>query len=315
MTGREHGQLDQLEHLRRATNVGRGVGAEDLRQRLAVLEQLARAELVLGLAQEVLLARGADKVGVLVAEAHVGERVVVAELLVSRLQVDLRVRLAGSGVVVEVAPVHVRVDAAHAVDGVPEAAEVHVDHVVDAARNAQNALDRAGREAGPPHVVGRVDLGRPHRAAVVDRHPEIARDRHDRCRGLVRIEADQHHRVGVPADALAVDRPVVGAQQHDRLGGADVGTRERVSAEVQVRALVERVGDVLHLEQRGGRRGGGAQPDDEQERDAEALPHVAGEARDLGIHQPGSSSTALSAGPSPASEAGSRRTNSPSACR
>ena len=84
----EDRQLDQLEDLRGAANVRGGVRAQDLGQRLAVAEQLAGAELVLGLADEVLLAGGADQVGVGVAEADVVERVRAAELLVARLDVD-----------------------------------------------------------------------------------------------------------------------------------------------------------------------------------------------------------------------------------
>ena len=141
----EEGELDQLEHLRGATDVGRRVGTENVRQCLAVVEQLARTELVLGLADEVLLARGPHEVGVLVAEPHVGERVVVAQLLVARLQVDLGVGLAAAGVVVEVAAVDVGVDAADPVDGVAEAAEVHVDHVIE--RDAEDAAHGARRRA------------------------------------------------------------------------------------------------------------------------------------------------------------------------
>ena len=98
----------------------RGVAAEDLDQPVALLDQLRGGDLLLGLAQEVLLAGGAHDVGVLVAEAHVLERLAPAHALVAGLDVDVRV----GGGVVEVAPVDVRVDAADRVDRPPEAAEV-----------------------------------------------------------------------------------------------------------------------------------------------------------------------------------------------
>ena len=61
-----------------------------------LLSSLYRA-LVGGLAQEVLLARVAEEVGVGVAVAHVGERVRADEPLVARLDVDRRVAGALAG--------------------------------------------------------------------------------------------------------------------------------------------------------------------------------------------------------------------------
>ena len=67
------------------------VAPEDPQQLLAVAEQPPEPDLVLGLAQEVLLARRAHEVGVGVAEAHVVQRLRAAELLVAGADVDLGV--------------------------------------------------------------------------------------------------------------------------------------------------------------------------------------------------------------------------------
>ena len=112
---------------------------------VAVLDQPAHAHLLLGLAQEVLLAGRADEVVVLVAEAHVLERLAAAQPLVAGGHVDV----GELGAVVEVAPVDVGVDAAQRVDPGVEAAEVDVDDVVDA--QAGEPLDRlAASAAGRP---------------------------------------------------------------------------------------------------------------------------------------------------------------------
>ena len=58
--------------------------AEAVHDLLVVREQAGDAELLLGLAQEVLLAGVAGERAVAVAVAHVGERAVVAERLVAR---------------------------------------------------------------------------------------------------------------------------------------------------------------------------------------------------------------------------------------
>ena len=55
-------------------------------QRVAVAEQVLDAELRAGLAQEVVLAGGADEVVVAVAVAHVVERVGAAQALVAGLR-------------------------------------------------------------------------------------------------------------------------------------------------------------------------------------------------------------------------------------
>ncbi len=146
-----------------------------------------------------MLARGADEVGVGVAEAHVVQRVLAAELLVAGLQVDRRVVRLRAAVVVEVAPVDVGVDAAEAVDGAAKAAEVHVDHVVD--RDAQQRPHRANRELRPTELVGLVDLAP---AVPGDVDDEVAGDRHDRRRVLVRIEVRDDDRVR-PRPELRLD--------------------------------------------------------------------------------------------------------------
>src|ERR1051326_4556246 len=80
--------------------------------------------------QEELLARDAEEVGVEVAIANVGERVVAVEPLVAGPEVDRRVA-ARTGVVVEVAVVDVDPHAAELIDELQEAVEVDGDEVVD----------------------------------------------------------------------------------------------------------------------------------------------------------------------------------------
>jgi hypothetical protein len=92
---------------------------EDLQELLAIGEDAADPDLVLGLAEERLLARGADQVVVEVAVAHVAQRVLAAQPLVAGADVDHRVGAAtpvGRAAVVEVLVVDVDVDAAEAVD-------------------------------------------------------------------------------------------------------------------------------------------------------------------------------------------------------
>ena len=119
--GRER-ELEQPQHVRAAADVGVRVLAEDVEQVVAALEQLRDPDLLLELPEELLLARRAHDVGVLVAVADVVERVLAADLLVALLQVDRRVVGPVSRVVVEVAAVDVDVRAAELVDGLAEAA-------------------------------------------------------------------------------------------------------------------------------------------------------------------------------------------------
>src|SRR5215213_3813845 len=82
LRGRER-QLQQAQDIRAPANVGLRVLAEDVEQVLAPLEELRQADLLLELAQELLLARRTHDVGVLVPVTDVVERVVAAELLIA----------------------------------------------------------------------------------------------------------------------------------------------------------------------------------------------------------------------------------------
>ena len=123
---------------------------------LRSLNSFVAADLLARLAQEVLLAGGADDVVVGVAVAGIVERVVAAQRLVAGLQVDLLVVVGGVGVAVQVAAVDVDVDAADRVDRAGEAFEVDIDDMVDLdpfgeRRRAGQVLDRAAASAsGPP---------------------------------------------------------------------------------------------------------------------------------------------------------------------
>ena len=199
--------------------VGARVAPEDLDQPVALVDQLGGGDLLLGLAQEVLLAGRAHDVGVLVAEAHVLERLAPAHALVAGLDVDVGVL----GGVVEVAPVDVHVDAADRVDRAPEAAEVHVDHVVD--RQAGDRLDGLERELGPAELVGGVDLVR---AVAGDLDLEVARQRQDRRGLLVRVEAHEHDRVRArAARALGVVAAAAGRSPGSSASAACRGRSRR----------------------------------------------------------------------------------------
>ena len=214
------------------------------------------------LAQEVLLARGAVEVVVAVAVADVVQRVLALELLVAGLDVDRGVGLAGGRrrVVVVVAPVDVDVDAVDVVDRALEAAEVHVDHVVDrevlAGRVLEQALDRHDRLARAADLVGRVDLAG---AGARDLDLQVARERHDGDPLGVGVDAGEQDRVRARLDLeLAVAVALVGAEDQEGarvagLGAADLGDRDRLAALV---LAGERRHHVVDLEQhRGGDRG------------------------------------------------------------
>ena len=192
--------------------------AEDLLELVALLDQARHAGLLLGGADDLLLAHAAHEVGVLVAEARVLERLLAAQPLVARRHVDVGVL----GGVVEVAPVDVDVDAADRVDRALEALEVDVDHVVD--REPGELLDRLQRQRRAAELVGRVDLVG---AAAGDLHLQVARQRHQRGGLPLGVEPGQDDRVraraGAGAAVLGVLGPPVGAQQQDRLRLARVG--------------------------------------------------------------------------------------------
>ena len=226
----------------------------------------AGSDLVLDLAQEVLLAGVADQVGIGVPVADVVQGVVAAQLLIARLDVDLVVGVAGreTDVRVVVAPVDLHIHAPEVVDEVLEAREVDVDHVVD--RNAEDLFDGLDGELRPADRVRRVDLLGGRRAVIgVNRHLQVARDREHRRVRLVRVKMNEQHRVRVRRRA-AVDRalgPLVRADQQQRLRPARVGAGELV-AEVELRALLERVGERLDLQQRARRDRRGDRRDHDQ---------------------------------------------------
>ncbi len=191
-------ERDQVEEVDQPVDrvqvvVGLSVLAEDPQQPVAVGQQLPLRVLVLGPADEVLLAGVADDVVVGVPEADEGEGLGPAELLVARLDVDARV--VGGGRVVVVAVVDVGVDATDRVDQVLEAAEVDVDYVVDDQAGEDLLAQRLDQQVGPAQRVGGVQLGDSSRHREPDL--KIARDReHVDGRG-VRVKPNEHHRVGV----------------------------------------------------------------------------------------------------------------------
>ena len=271
--GRERHQLGQPQDLLGAADVGVGVPAEQPRERQVVVDDLLDAALLLGLADEVLLAGGADDVGVGVAVAHVVERVAAAQPLVAGLDVDRGVGDVG----VEVAAVDVRVHAAHLVDRGLEALEVDVDHVVDADPR-EIGLHRPHRQPGSAVRVGGVDL---RRAVAGDQDLEVAGDGEQRRGVLGGVQVDEHHRVRVPLDPpQPVGLAHVGAEDEDRLRGARLGRGELGHLQrLLVPVLADRRGHVAHLQQAGGGGGDRAQHDHQAGGQREALPHVQGQAR------------------------------------
>ena len=257
---REQDGLGELEDLLRRVErlVAVEVAPEHPRELLQVADrdaaphQLLRPLRVAHLAQEVLLARGADEVVVAVAVADVGQRVGAAELLVARVDVDHRVA-AGAALVVEVVAVDVGVDAADVVDRAPEAAEVDRDHVVDRERLAvdlEQVLDRADRAALAGGLVRGVDLDLVADARDVDE--QVARDRHHRDDLLVRVEPDEDHRVRARLVAgLAVAVADVGAEDHQRLRLAGVGAVDLGDLDRRPPLGAQDVEHVVDLQQHG----------------------------------------------------------------
>ena len=255
------GELEQAQDRRVRVQVGVGVAPEDPQQLLAVAEQPPEPDLVLGLAQEVLLARrrarGRRRRGGSARSPATSSRTAsgspAATLISAYCCADRQARV---GVVV--ALVDVDVDAPEAVDGALEAAEVHVDDVVD--RDVQQAADRLDRQRRAAVGVGGVDLRRVDAAARhLDRHLEVARDRHHRGRLLRRVQAHEHHRVRARRVVLLdVDEAPVGAEDEDRLRLAGRHVVEgALEAGDDVAALSSRMtlDEILDLEQaRGGDR-------------------------------------------------------------
>src|SRR6185295_10083734 len=142
---------------------------------------------------------------------------------------------------------------------------------------------------------------------------EVARQRHDRRRLLVRVQAHEHDRVraGARATLDVVLRPLVGAEDEERLGLPRVGRGERVPAEPQLGVHLERVHDLVHLVERRDGGGGGRREDAQEAAHEQALPQSGpGEVLE---HQ--AIRSRRSSSPPCASRAGSRFTNSTSAAR
>ena len=275
------GELDEPEDGPLVGDVRDRVLAEDAQQRLARAEELADAELVLGLAEEVLLARGPDEVVVEVAVADVVQGVGAAELLVAGRDVDRRVvrpAPVGRAVVVEVAPVDVGVHAAEPVDRPAKAAEVHVDDVVD--RDAEHVAQGADGERRAADLERGVDLVGDGAVLRRDLHLEVARDRHDRRDAPARVQAQEDDRVRAGrALRRDVGEAAVRAEQEDRLRAAlgDVG-EERAVDPVRTRGQ-DPLDVVLDLEDDGGRDGPRGRQHDEQRRERGALEDRPADAR------------------------------------
>jgi len=209
--------------------------------------------------------------------ADVLERLLPAQLLIARLDVDLGVGLADGDVVVQVqvAPIDLNVHAAEIVDERLEALEVDVDDVIDL--DPQHLLDRLDRQLRAAERVGGVDLLGARRAmGGMDRHLQVAGDREHRRVGLGGVEADQEHGVRVSRGG-GVDRArrtFVRPDQQDRLRTAGIGGGELV-AEVQLRAQLEGVGERLHLEQDAGGHGRGGGRDHQHAAEQHPCPHAA----------------------------------------
>jgi hypothetical protein len=159
-------------------------------------EREAARQAVLERVEEQLLAREPVEVGVRVPETDVVERLLAVELLVAGLQVDLCVA-ARTADGVEVAVVDVDVDAVQLVDDQLEPVEVDSDDVVDG--NVREVCDRVERSllaADRPRLVDAAVRTRHVGAVAIDRHLEVARERHERQRVVRRVAADEHDRVG-----------------------------------------------------------------------------------------------------------------------
>ena len=288
-TGQEQAHLQHADdvRLRQEGLVDLEVVAEDARELLALadVQQRAHAVLVDDLAQEVLLARGAEEVAVAVAVADVVERVLALELLIARLDVDRRELLARTRrrVVVVVAAVDVDVDASDVVDRAPEAAEVDVDDVVDrevlARRVQEEPLDRGDGLARPADLVGGVDLVG---AGSRDLHLQVARHRHHGDPLRVRVDAGEQDRVRARLElAPLVPVALVGAEDQERaraagLRAADLGDLDRGASLLRPD---ERLDDVVDLQQH--RRGdrGGRERDRQRAGEQGAQQHAAPRAR------------------------------------
>ena len=179
-------------------------------------------DLLLHRLHELLLASVSVQVRVGVPVAHEVERRRPVELLVARVQVDLRVPLqpVEARVVVEVALVDVDIDPAELIHDLLEAPEVDGDQVVDL--DSRQRLHRLEAAALATRAEGLVDARAVGRLApAVDLDVEIAREGQHRDRLSLRIEPDQHDRVraGLHTFPFAVALVIADHHGHGRLAG------------------------------------------------------------------------------------------------
>ena len=167
---------------------------EDLDDSRQLRDRELRAHGLLERLDELLLTRDPVEVRVRVPVAGVVESGAARQLLVARLDVDLRVARAKR---VVVAAIDVDIDAVDLVDELLEAVEVDGDHVVDLEVSERlHGRDGAGRAAEGECLV---ELAAPRRgvgvaARMVDL--EIAREREQRERVRPRVGANEHDGVG-----------------------------------------------------------------------------------------------------------------------
>ena len=158
-------------------------------------QRKAAREAILQRFEEQLLARVAVEVRVRVPEAHEVERLLAVQPLVPGMQVDRGVA-ARSALRVDVAVIDVDIHAVQFVHDELEAVEIERDQIVD--RDAGQLLDgveRALRAASRPRRIDSVTRISRRRVAV-DRDDEVAREREQRERVILRVGPDQHQRVG-----------------------------------------------------------------------------------------------------------------------
>ena len=135
-------------------------------------------------------------------------------------------------------------------DDLAEAAEVHVDDVVDLERLAgllEQLLDRLDRQARAAELVGGVDLVR---AVAGDLDLEVARHRHHRGRLLVGVEADEDDRVRARLEPeLLVPVALVGAEDHQRLRLAGLRAIDLGDLDRRAALLLDRVDERVRLQE------------------------------------------------------------------
>ena len=226
---RHTGELAGRKTVREVQIRERGLGRNRLAARLADLdvalqraddledvEDRARRHALAQCGDEELLAREAVEIRIGVSEADEVERFLAVELLVARLQVDLRVAVR-TALRVQVPVVDVHVDPVQLVHEQLEAVEVDRDQVVRCnARESGNRRDRARGSAGRPRSVDAVD-GAGRSVTAIDRNDEVTRKREERHRAALRICADEHDRVGTRGLSVLASAPLpLVVADHDR---------------------------------------------------------------------------------------------------